>query len=140
MQGNGGDAVLESDIGGPDGEFYGGSGNGGAGGAGSIVQGGDGNGGGVGIYAYPGGGDVAGYFEGNVEIDGNLSKNGGSFKIDHPVDPENKYLYHSFVESPDMMDIYNGNVVTDGGGRAVITLPDGRGPNALALPGASGYA
>ena len=45
--------------------------------------------------------------------DGTLSKGGGSFKIDHPLDPENKYLYHSFVESPDMMNVYNGNVVLD---------------------------
>ena len=58
-----------------------------------------------------------------MEVDGNLSKSGGSFKIDDPVDPEDKYLYHSFVESPDMKNIYNGVVVTDGGGRAVVTLP-----------------
>ncbi len=32
------------------------------------------------------------------------------------VDAANKYLYHSFVESPDMMNIYNGNVTTDGPG------------------------
>lgn len=42
---------------------------------------------------------LAGYFEGNVEVVGFLSKAGGSFKIDHPFDPENKYLSHSFVES-----------------------------------------
>ncbi len=51
----------------------------------------------------------AGYFQGrvhttgNLSIAGNLSKRGGAFKIDHPLDPENKYLSHSFVESPDMM-------------------------------------
>jgi len=33
---------------------------------------------------------------------------GGSFKIDDPLDPENKYLYHAFVESPDMKNIYDG--------------------------------
>ena len=55
---------------------------------------------------------------------GNLSKSGGSFKIDHPLDPANKYLYHSFVESPDMKDIYDGNVVTDASGNATVTLPD----------------
>ncbi|RJP41445.1 MAG: hypothetical protein C4547_01710 [Phycisphaerales bacterium] len=64
------------------------------------------------------------FVNGDVEITGNLSKGGGSFKIDHPLDPENKYLYHSFVESPDMMNIYNGNAVTDEHGYAVITLPD----------------
>jgi predicted lipoprotein with Yx(FWY)xxD motif len=61
---------------------------------------------------------------GNVVVNGNLSKGGGSFKIDHPLDPENKYLYHSFVESPDMMNIYNGNIVTDASGKATVKLPD----------------
>ena len=61
---------------------------------------------------------------GNVSIKGNLSKGGGSFKIDHPVDPANKYLYHSFVESPDMMNVYNGNITTDKRGLATVTLPD----------------
>jgi hypothetical protein len=59
-----------------------------------------------------------------VQVTGNLSKGGGSFKIDHPLDPADKYLYHSFVESPDMMNIYNGNVTTDADGEAVIQLPD----------------
>ena len=66
----------------------------------------------------------AGHFQGDVFISGNLSKGGGSFKIDPPLDPENKSLYHSFVESPDMMNIYNGNVTTDRDGEAVVTLPD----------------
>lgn len=61
---------------------------------------------------------------GNVEIVGSLSKGGGSFKIDHPLDPENQYLYHSFVESPDMMNIYNGNVTTDKSGQAWVEMPD----------------
>jgi hypothetical protein len=67
---------------------------------------------------------IAGQFDGNVQIIGNLSKSGGSFKIDHPLDPGNKYLYHSFVESPDMMNIYNGNAVLDADGQAVVQLPD----------------
>jgi cold shock CspA family protein len=66
----------------------------------------------------------AGYFSGTAEVTGNLSKGGGSFKIDHPIDPENKFLYHSFVESPDMMNVYNGNIVTDDSGFATVTLPD----------------
>jgi len=79
-----------------------------------------------GIYGEASGGTTnwAGYFLGNVSVTGTLSKGGGSFKIDHPLDPANKYLYHSFVESPDMMNIYNGNVVTDGSGYATVTLPD----------------
>jgi hypothetical protein len=66
----------------------------------------------------------AGEFLGAVGIIGHLTKSSGSFKIDHPLDPENKYLYHSFVESPDMMNIYNGNVITDEDGRAVVELPE----------------
>lgn len=69
-------------------------------------------------------GAFAGIFEGNVSVTGMLSKGGGSFKIDHPLDPENKYLYHSFVESPDMKNIYDGNIVTDENGEAVVEMPD----------------
>jgi hypothetical protein len=61
---------------------------------------------------------------GNLSIKGTLSKGGGSFKIDHPLDPENRYLYHSFVESPDMMNVYNGNVVTGDDGLATVELPE----------------
>lgn len=66
----------------------------------------------------------AGYFFGNVGVSGIISKGGGSFKIDHPLDPKNKYLYHSFVESPDMKNIYDGVVTTDGLGKAIVYLPD----------------
>ena len=54
---------------------------------------------------------------------GTLSKSAGSFQIDDPVDPANKYLYHSFVESPDMMNIYNGNVTLGPDGTAWVTIP-----------------
>jgi len=77
---------------------------------------------GIGVYGF--GGGLAGKFVGNVEITGNLSKSSGSFKIDHPLDPENKYLFHSFVESPDMMNIYNGNIELDAFGEASIEMPD----------------
>lgn len=70
-----------------------------------------------------GAGSYAGYFQGRVHVNGTLSKAAGSFKIDHPLDPQNKYLSHSFVESPDMMNIYNGNAILDGRGEATITLP-----------------
>ena len=67
---------------------------------------------------------LAGQFTGNVAVSGTISKGGGSFKIDHPLDPANKYLYHSFVESPDMKNIYDGNVTTDQSGYATVTLPN----------------
>ncbi|QOJ13742.1 MAG: hypothetical protein HRU75_03400 [Planctomycetia bacterium] len=71
-----------------------------------------------------GGTGTAARFFGPVDVNGLLSKSGGSFKIDHPLDPENKYLSHSFVESPDMMNIYNGIIITDADGYATVTLPD----------------
>jgi hypothetical protein len=83
--------------------------------------------GGVGVY---GSGTTGGYFNGAVTISGWLNvlgfiyKTGGGFKIDHPLDPSNKYLYHSFVESPDMMNIYNGNITLDANGEAAVGLPD----------------
>jgi hypothetical protein len=65
-----------------------------------------------------------GFFSGNLNVNGTLAKGGGSFKIDHPLDPANKYLSHSFVESPDMMNVYNGNIVTDKHGLATVELPE----------------
>jgi hypothetical protein len=65
----------------------------------------------------------AGEFYGNVYVNGTLSKTAGSFKIDHPLDPANKYLSHSFVESPDMKNIYDGVATLDANGEAVVNLP-----------------
>ena len=77
---------------------------------------------GFGVYAK--GLRYGGYFDGNVHITGALSGPTGQVKIDHPVDPANKYLSHSIVDSPDMMNIYTGNVTTDERGEATIKLPD----------------
>lgn len=125
ITGYGGSAQASVDTPGAGGYFLGGAYNQQccSGGAGVLAVGG--YGGGAGVIAYPGEfGSIAALLEGDVYVFGNLSKSGGSFKIDHPTDPENKYLYHSFVESPDMMNIYNGNIVTDGAGRAIVELPD----------------
>ncbi|MEV0711569.1 hypothetical protein [Nocardia aurea] len=66
----------------------------------------------------------AAFFDGDVNISGRLSKGGGGFRIDHPLEPEGKYLSHSFVESPEMLNLYSGVVVTDASGEAEIALPD----------------
>ena len=133
--GLGGAAVFVDDVGGLGGLFYGGGSDslpvqanhgvytlGGSSAFGGFA--------GDGIFAGAGPGPsdglnygLAGFFGGNVSVNGNLSKNGGSFVIDHPVDPANKYLYHSFVESPDMKNIYDGTVTTDGSGAATVTMP-----------------
>jgi hypothetical protein len=79
---------------------------------------------GYGIYgSNAGGSGYAGYFNGRVHVAGTLSKSGGSFKIDHPQDPKNKFLSHSFVESPERMNVYNGIVALDGDGKATVSLP-----------------
>jgi hypothetical protein len=64
------------------------------------------------------------YVYGNLHATGTLSKGGGSFKIDHPLDPANKFLYHSFVESPDMLNVYSGTLTLDAKGEATVSLPD----------------
>lgn len=88
-----------------------------------FAQGGDVNFGVYGVGGVATTTSYAGYFDGNVQITGSISKSMGTFKIDHPLDPANKYLYHSFVESPDMMNVYNGNATTDANGYVTVTLP-----------------
>jgi hypothetical protein len=79
----------------------------------------------TGVYGEAtGSGAIALFAAGDAKVTGTLSKGGGSFRIDHPLDPANKYLYHSFVESPDMMNVYNGNITLNGDGKATVELPE----------------
>ena len=78
----------------------------------------------------PIGGGLAGYFVGDVQmtadlvIEGNLSVRGTkNFKIDHPLDPENKYLIHAAIESSEALNVYSGNVRLDQNGEAVVKMP-----------------
>ncbi len=81
--------------------------------------------GGYGVFGQATGAATWGLYSlGNCGVQGTLTKLAGSFRIDHPLDPEHKFLSHSFVESPDMMNVYNGTVVVDGSGEAEVTLPD----------------
>lgn len=75
------------------------------------------------------------YFEGNVGIGttspsaklhviGTLTVSGAkNFLIDHPSDPENMLLRHSCMESNEYKNMYDGTVVTDEKGYAVVSLP-----------------
>jgi hypothetical protein len=65
----------------------------------------------------------AGYFTGKVNVIGVLTAGTKPFKIDHPLDPANKYLMHAAVESSDMKNIYDGIAVLDDAGEAVVELP-----------------
>ena len=78
--------------------------------------------GGPNMFSVDGAGN--GFFAGNLNVTGTLTKGGGSFKIDDPLDPSNKYLSHSFVESPDMKNIYDGVTRLDVHGEAWVELPD----------------
>jgi trimeric autotransporter adhesin len=130
-----GDAVSGTGQDGSDGiDAYGSAGDDsssftGSGGTGGVFQGGAGHIGGYGIYVTggfsgaSGANTAAGVFEGDVLITGTLY--GGTVsRIDHPLDPANKFLSHSAVESSDMKTIYDGNVTTDANGEAVVQLPD----------------
>jgi hypothetical protein len=71
-----------------------------------------------------GGHGWAGYFTGSVEVTGDLYVDGTKhFKIDHPLAPASKYLIHASIESPDVKNLYDGNVTTDANGEAIVALP-----------------
>jgi hypothetical protein len=94
---------------------------------------------GIGIMGEPGYADFstgsnngwAGFFTGDVwmqshvTVDGTLYVTGSkNFKIDHPLDPENKYLLHAAIESSEVLNVYSGNITLGQDGKAVVTLPD----------------
>lgn len=106
--------------------------NSGFGGFGIYTEGGSSNPGqgGDGIYAVAGTGSIvgsngyAGVFYGDIDVTGAIYAGTKDFKIDHPTDPANKYLYHTSVESSEMMNIYTGNATLDSSGSATVQLPD----------------
>src|SRR5690606_8890703 len=46
-----------------------------------------------------------------------------AFYIDHPTDPENKYLRHFSIESNEVLNVYRGNASFDSNGEAVVQMP-----------------
>jgi hypothetical protein len=131
LDANGTNGIIAIGATNPTGENAGGSGIIGMGGHGlaqdadgGYFEGGTGSSFGDGMQAIAGSGGIAGNFNGNVTITGTLSAATKNFKIDHPLDPANKYLVHASVESSEMMNIYTGNVITDAQGEARVQLPD----------------
>lgn len=113
--------------GGPGVGGYGGSGgqggNPGEDGMGGLFYGGDLTVFGDGVDAYAGSG-LGGLFIGTVVVAGTLEATVKEFKIDHPLDPANKYLVHASIESSEMLNLYTGNITTDAQGNATVQLPD----------------
>jgi trimeric autotransporter adhesin len=109
--GEGGSGISAIGIGEPNGD-----------GTGGFFEGGNFGGFGDGIDATAGSG-LAGYFNGNITVTGSISAGTKDFKIDHPLDPANKYLVHASVESSEMKNIYDGSVTTDAQGNATVKLP-----------------
>jgi hypothetical protein len=70
-------------------------------------------------------GTKAGTFNGNVQINGNLTVTGTKtgFHIDDPRDPAHRTLSHTPVESDALTVVYTGNVRTGRDGRATVRLP-----------------
>jgi hypothetical protein len=66
---------------------------------------------------------LAGNFAGDVNVTGTLTAAVKKFRIDDPIDPANKYLVHAAVESSEMKNIYDGTVVLDAHGTAIVALP-----------------
>jgi hypothetical protein len=65
---------------------------------------------------------------GSVNIYGNLTKNSGSFKIDHPLPSktETHHLVHSFIEGPQADNIYRGKIDLVNG-TATVNIDDASG-------------
>jgi hypothetical protein len=64
-------------------------------------------------------------FESDVVIQGNLFVDGRKdFRIDHPLDPTQKYLLHASIESSEVLNQYSGNITTDELGQATVHFPD----------------
>jgi len=62
---------------------------------------------------------------GSVSVFGTFSATGTkNFRIDHPLDPANKYLFHASIESSEVLNLYSGNAVLNASGEAVVQLPD----------------
>ena len=47
-----------------------------------------------------------------------------AFAIDHPLDPEHKYLKHYSIESNEVLNMYRGTVSFDSNGEVEVTMPD----------------
>ncbi|BDS12638.1 hypothetical protein [Aureispira anguillae] len=61
---------------------------------------------------------------GGISSTGPVTGTFKAFRIDHPLDPQNKYMYHASIESDEFMNIYSGKITTNHQGLATIKLPN----------------
>jgi hypothetical protein len=75
----------------------------------------------VGVYGYADAGGpnrYGGFFDNDLGTTGTKT-----FIIDHPMDPGNKILKHFSMESPEILNVYRGNVILNANGEATVQLP-----------------
>lgn len=75
----------------------------------------------IGVYGYADAGVATrygGFFDNDLGSSGTKT-----FLIDHPDDPANKMLKHFSMESPEVLNVYRGNVTLGPNGEASVTLP-----------------
>jgi hypothetical protein len=77
----------------------------------------------VGVLGDQTGSGYAGYFNGKVHITQLVNTARSGFQIDHPLEPDSKYLNHSAVESSDMKNVYDGIATLDSRGCGRVELP-----------------
>lgn len=84
---------------------------------------------GYGVYGESATADGFGLYSlGNAHVEGDLAVTGAitagtkDFRIDHPLDPAQKFLSHSCVESDERRTVYDGEVTLDSNGEATVVL------------------
>jgi hypothetical protein len=79
---------------------------------------------GEGKYGVIGTGDTASGGYGIFSNDDIAAVGTKYFVIDHPKDPANKVLRHACIESPEILNVYRGNIILDEKGEGIVSLPD----------------
>ncbi len=77
---------------------------------------------GRGVYAWSNQG-IAAHLDGDVRVSGTLTEDRRRSRIDHPADPDRRWLTHAGVDAPEARDVYDGNATTDADGRASVRVP-----------------
>ncbi len=76
-------------------------------------------------FSNSGGANIVFRCRNNQEViaNGTITAGSKNFIIDHPLAPATKTLRHACIESPDMKNIYDGMVVLNEFGEAIVELP-----------------